>query len=52
MRAVIVNGQILREDGQDRVDAEGRLPGKLVRSSWREPEEFGLEFKGPRVHGV
>jgi N-acyl-D-aspartate/D-glutamate deacylase len=33
MRAVIVNGQILRQDGQDRVDPEGPLPGKLLRSS-------------------
>jgi len=32
MRAVIVNGRILREEGQDRVDPEGPLPGKLLRS--------------------
>ncbi len=31
MRAVIVNGRVLRQDGQDRVDPEGPLPGKLLR---------------------
>jgi N-acyl-D-aspartate/D-glutamate deacylase len=33
MRAVIVNGQIIREDGRDAVDPEGPLPGKLLRST-------------------
>jgi len=33
VRAVIVNGQIIREDGRDSVDPEGPLPGMLLRSS-------------------
>ncbi|MEE8580016.1 MAG: amidohydrolase family protein [Myxococcota bacterium] len=33
IRAVIVNGTILREDGKDAVDAEGPLPGQLLRSA-------------------
>ena len=33
MRAVIVNGVVIREDGRDSVDAEGPLPGQLLRSS-------------------
>ena len=33
MRAVIVNGQIIREDGRDAVDPEGPLPGQLLRSA-------------------
>ena len=32
MRAVIVNGVVIREDGRDAVDAEGPLPGQLLRS--------------------
>ncbi|HEY8517010.1 MAG TPA: amidohydrolase family protein [Candidatus Binatia bacterium] len=31
VRAVIVNGVVIREDGVDRVDAEGPLPGRLLR---------------------
>lgn len=31
MRAVIVNGQVLREDGRDRFDADEPLPGRLLR---------------------
>ena len=33
MRAVIVNGRIIREDGKDSVDPEGPLPGQLLRST-------------------
>jgi N-acyl-D-aspartate/D-glutamate deacylase len=29
--AVVVNGQILRENGEDRLDADGPLPGQLLR---------------------
>ncbi|HTO71072.1 MAG TPA: amidohydrolase family protein [Myxococcota bacterium] len=32
MRAVVVNGVVLREDGKDAVDPEGPLPGQLLRS--------------------
>lgn len=31
MRAVVVNGEILREDGCDRFDADAPLPGRLLR---------------------
>jgi len=31
IRAVIVNGAVIREDGRDQVDLEGPLPGKLLR---------------------
>ena len=32
MRAVIVNGVVLRQDGKDAVDPEGPLPGQILRS--------------------
>jgi N-acyl-D-amino-acid deacylase len=32
VKAVIVNGVVIREDGQDAVDVEGALPGRLLRS--------------------
>jgi len=31
MRAVVVNGTIIREDGRDLVDPEGPLPGRVLR---------------------
>ena len=31
IRAVVVNGVMLREDGADRLDPEGPLPGRLLR---------------------
>jgi N-acyl-D-aspartate/D-glutamate deacylase len=31
IRAVIVNGVVIREDGADRVDPEGPLPGRVLR---------------------
>ncbi|MCZ6465140.1 MAG: amidohydrolase family protein [Proteobacteria bacterium] len=31
MRAVVVNGVIIREDGVDRVDPDGALPGRVLR---------------------
>ncbi len=31
IRAVVVNGTLIREDGRDRVDAGGPLPGRLLR---------------------
>jgi N-acyl-D-amino-acid deacylase len=31
IRAVVVNGVVLREDGADRLDPEGPLPGRLLR---------------------
>jgi N-acyl-D-amino-acid deacylase len=31
IRAVIVNGEVLREDGRDRFDADAPLPGRLLR---------------------
>jgi N-acyl-D-aspartate/D-glutamate deacylase len=31
VRAVIVNGELLREDGRDLLDADGPLPGQLLR---------------------
>jgi N-acyl-D-amino-acid deacylase len=31
IRAVIVNGTVIREEGRDRVDADGPLPGRLLR---------------------
>jgi N-acyl-D-amino-acid deacylase len=31
IRAVIVNGTVIREAGRDRVDADGPLPGRLLR---------------------
>jgi hypothetical protein len=31
IRAVVVNGAVLREDGVDRLDPEGPLPGRLLR---------------------
>jgi N-acyl-D-amino-acid deacylase len=31
IRAVVVNGVVLREDGADRLDPEGPLPGQLLR---------------------
>ena len=33
MRAVIVNGVVLRQDGKDAVDPEGPLPGQILRGS-------------------
>jgi hypothetical protein len=33
IRAVIVNGTVLREDGCDLLDADGPLPGALLRGS-------------------
>jgi N-acyl-D-aspartate/D-glutamate deacylase len=30
--AVIVNGQVIRRNGKDVVDAEGPLPGRLLRN--------------------
>ncbi|MDG1958995.1 MAG: amidohydrolase family protein [Candidatus Binatia bacterium] len=32
MRAVVVAGEVLREEGVDQVDPEGALPGRVVRS--------------------
>jgi N-acyl-D-amino-acid deacylase len=32
IRAVVVNGVVLREDGADRLDPEGPLPGRVLRS--------------------
>ena len=32
IRAVIVNGTVIREDGRDAVDPEGPLPGRLLRN--------------------
>jgi N-acyl-D-aspartate/D-glutamate deacylase len=31
IRAVIVNGVVLREEGHDRIDVEGPLPGRVLR---------------------
>ena len=31
IRAVVVNGVVLREDGKDRVSADGPLPGRVLR---------------------
>ena len=31
VRAVVVNGTVLRQDGVDQLDAEGALPGQLLR---------------------
>ena len=31
VRAVVVNGTLIREDGRDVVDAEGPLPGVVLR---------------------
>jgi len=31
IRAVVVNGTVIREDGRDRVDPEGPLPGRVLR---------------------
>src|SRR5262249_60476195 len=31
IRAVIVNGTVIREDGRDAVDATGPLPGRVLR---------------------
>ncbi len=31
IRAVIVNGEVLREDGRDRFDSDAPLPGRLLR---------------------
>jgi N-acyl-D-aspartate/D-glutamate deacylase len=31
IRAVVVNGVVLREDGRDRVDPDGALPGRVLR---------------------
>jgi N-acyl-D-aspartate/D-glutamate deacylase len=31
IRAVVVNGVVLRENGEDRLDANGPLPGRLLR---------------------
>ena len=33
MRAVIVNGTVIREDGRDSVDPTGPLPGKVLRGA-------------------
>ena len=33
IRAVVVNGVVVREDGRDAVDAEGPLPGRVLRGS-------------------
>jgi N-acyl-D-amino-acid deacylase len=35
IRAVLVNGTIIREDGRDRVDADGALPGRVLRGGRR-----------------
>ena len=32
MRAVVVAGEVLREENRDRIDPEGPLPGRVVRS--------------------
>ena len=31
IRAVVVNGVVIREDGADRVDPDGPLPGRVLR---------------------
>ena len=31
IRAVVVNGTVIREDGRDAVDSEGPLPGTVLR---------------------
>ena len=31
IHAVVVNGAVLREDGEDRVAADGPLPGRVLR---------------------
>jgi N-acyl-D-aspartate/D-glutamate deacylase len=31
IRAVVVNGVVIREDGRDQVDADGPLPGRVLR---------------------
>ncbi len=31
MRAVVVNGQVIREDGRDAIDPEGPMPGRVLR---------------------
>jgi hypothetical protein len=31
MRAVIVNGTVLRENGRESLDPEGPLPGRVLR---------------------
>ena len=31
IRAVVVNGVVIREDGRDAVDPEGPLPGRVLR---------------------
>ncbi len=33
IRAVVVNGVVIREDGRDRVDPEGPLPGHVLRGT-------------------
>jgi len=32
IEAVIVNGTVIRRDGEDQVDPEGPLPGRLLRN--------------------
>jgi hypothetical protein len=31
IHAVVVNGIVIREEGRDRVDPEGPLPGRVLR---------------------
>jgi N-acyl-D-aspartate/D-glutamate deacylase len=31
IRAVVVNGTVIRDDGHDAVDPEGTLPGRVLR---------------------
>ena len=33
--AVVVNGVVIREDGRDRVDSDGALPGRVLRGGPR-----------------
>ena len=33
VRAVVVEGTVIREDGRDVVDANGALPGRVLRGS-------------------
>jgi N-acyl-D-aspartate/D-glutamate deacylase len=37
IRAVVVNGTVLREDGRDRVDPDGPLPGRVLRGGRTAP---------------
>jgi len=38
IRAVVVNGTVLREDGADRLDPEGPLPGRVLRGGRMRPD--------------